>query len=178
MSKPVGQPSKFKEEYIHQAYIACKEGGFTDPKLAKLFDVATQTIVTWRKNHLEFGAAVRKGKDEYDCENVEKALNKRATGFRYTETTKELVDGVLIVTKKVSKKVTPDTKACEIWLCNRNPKRWRKLKHVELTGKDGESLMNAPMLTTLLKVIEEIKGVEYVDSLKQALIKDAASDTK
>jgi len=24
------------------------------------------------------------------------------------------------------------------WLCNRQPERWKKLRHVELGGKDGE----------------------------------------
>ena len=35
------------------------------------------------------------------------------------------------------------------WLCNRQPDRWKKLKHVELSGKDGrpvktESLVAVP----------------------------------
>ena len=129
-----GRPTDFKEEYIDQALIVCADDGYTNAKLAKLFSVTARTISNWLKEIPEFKEAVQTGKDEFDCEKVKKALNKRAVGFRYTETTKEYdSENNLVSTKKVSKLVVPDTKACDMWLCNRNPNRWRKLKHVEHT---------------------------------------------
>lgn len=202
-------PLKFREEFVHQAYIACKHGGFTDQKLADLFEVTRDTISRWKRERTEFKDALVKGKDEYDCGKVEKALNKRAVGYSYNETHKKAVwidvtedtpthkgkkelptrtvirSGtsvkqvqVTLTSKVIRKMVPPDTKACEIWLCNRNPDRWKKLKHVELAGPGGESILNAPMLSTILGVIEEIKGPEYVEALKQALVKDATSESK
>lgn len=137
-----GQPTKFQDKYIHFAYVACKEGGFTDLKLAELFKVSKATINNWKKDYPHFLDSIKKGKDEWDCASAEKSMLKRVVGFRYTETTREanIIKGGLSITKKVSKFIPPDVKACDIWLCNRNPKRWRKLKHVELTGKDGSAL--------------------------------------
>ena len=137
-----GRPPKFKEEYIRMAYVACSEGGFTNPKLAKLFNVSKTTINTWKKECPEFLTAIKTAKDFWDVLIAEKSMLKRVTGFRYTETTREPDEsGVMVIVKKVSKLIPPDVKACDIWLCNRNPERWKKLKHVEMTGKDGEPLV-------------------------------------
>ncbi len=131
--------SKYKKEYAHMAYVACSEGGFTDVKLGKLFRKCKATINNWKKDYPEFLDSIKKGKDEFDCEKVEKSLLKRALGYRYTETTKEnsIKSDDLIVTKKVRKEVSPDSKAAMDWLCNRNPGRWKKIKHVEVTGPGG-----------------------------------------
>lgn len=139
----IGRPSEFKDDYTRMAYVACSEvGGFTNVKLAKLFGVSVTTIKTWKKERPEFLTAVNTGKDIWDALIAEKSLLKRVAGFRYTETTREAAGEVLSlsITKKVSKIIPPDVKACDIWLCNRNPERWRKLKHIELTGKDGADL--------------------------------------
>jgi|GEM_PF-704778 len=155
-----GRPTDFKEEYIHQAYVVCADDGYTNAKLAKLFSVNRRTITNWLKEIPEFKEAVQAGKDEHDSREVETSLLKRAKGFQYTETTSELMfiddpkayqpnpmqelHGIerrkihtYIPTKKTIKHVSPDTRACEIWLCNRRPGRWRKLKHVEVTGAGG-----------------------------------------
>ena len=143
--KKVGRHSKFQVEYVHLAYVACKEGGFTDLKLAKLFKVGKATINVWKKMYPQFMESLRKGKDEWDCLAAEKSMLKRVLGFRYTETTREGIQGKkgkggFVITKKVSKLIPPDVKACDIWLCNRKPERWKRLKHIELTGEDGSSL--------------------------------------
>lgn len=155
-----GHPTDFKDEYIHQAHVVCADGGFTNCKLGKLFKVNTRTISNWLNKHPEFKAAVLSGKDEYDSNHIEKSLLKRAKGFQYTETTSELtfIDdpnayqpnpmqelhgmerrkiNAYIPVKKVVKFIAPDTRACEIWLCNRSSGRWKRIKHVELTGAGG-----------------------------------------
>ena len=141
--KKVGRPIKFQDDFIRMARVACEEGGFTDLKLAKLFNVSKATINNWKKDFPKFLDSIKLGKDTWDCLIAEKSLLKRVMGFRYTETTREPAsEGLtLAVTKKVSKIIAPDVKACDIWLCNRNPERWRKLKHVELAGKGGGDLV-------------------------------------
>lgn len=160
-----GRPTKFKNDYIRQAYVACKEAPFTDVKLAKLFNVSKATIANWKNEHPEFLESIKKGKDEWDCLTAEKCLLKRVTGYRYTETTRELNplskdkdQAKMIITKKISKHVSPDVKACDIWLCNRHPERWRKLKHVELTGKDGD-----PLIVEVIK-FSDINNAKNTDS--------------
>jgi len=175
-----GPKPKYQVDFARQAYVACKEGGFTDVKLAKLFNVSKSLINNWKKDHPKFYDALKKGKDEYDCERVEAALNKRAVGFRFTETTRELDDkkSVMVITKKVSKFIPPDTKAAEFWLCNRNPDRWRKLKHVELTGKGGSNLMGAEPVTAFMAMLEKLAGPEYVEKFKADLAKYDASNNQ
>lgn len=55
----------------------------------------------------------------------------------------------MMLTKRVRKVITPDAKGCMDWLTNRAPDRWKKSKHVEITGKDGgpvktESIVAVP----------------------------------
>lgn len=197
-----GAPTKFREEFVNQAYVACSEGGFKDLSLSRLFDVSKSTINRWKKDHPEFYSAIKKGKDEFDCENVEASALKRAKGFRYTEVHRELRtvpdltspyqitavgDGEspgdvrhptiekMVIVKKISKYIPPETKAFEFWLCNRNPDRWRKLKHVEVTGPGGESLLGSAPVGALLAALEQFGGKEYVEMLKKSLIEYDAS---
>jgi len=164
MAKVPGKPkqSKFDDDYPRMAQVACAEGGFTDIKLAKLFNVQKSTINNWKKEYPEFKAALKAGKDTFDIEVVEKSFLKRCTGYNFTEITREPQitkvmhgDGTqeevykMVVTKRVRKHVVPDAKGCMDWLTNRAPDRWKKSKHVEITGRDGgpvktESLVALP----------------------------------
>lgn len=151
--------TKYDDDYPRMAKIACAEGGFTDQKLAHLFDVAKSTINEWKKNHPEFKAALKEGKDFFDTEVVEKAFLKRCTGFAYNETTRKPQitkvlkgDGTeeekykMVVTKRVRKMVVPDAKGCMDWLTNRAPDRWKKSKHVEITGQGGGPIRTESMV--------------------------------
>lgn len=148
-NKKPGRKPAYDEKYNNIVYIACKEGGFTDIKLARLLGVCKQTINNWKKQHPAFYEAMQKGKDEFDTLNVENDLLKNARGFKYTETTKEPalvqikdedgktigVEEKLVITKTVQKTVTPSTTAQIYWLKNRNQKRWRDRKEI---GFDGD----------------------------------------
>ena len=131
--------------------------------MARLFDVSRRTIDYWKHRHLEFLRSIKAGKEKFDTEVVEKAFLKRCTGFYYNETTREpvTVDEIdpetgdlvkvtkMMVTKRVRRCVVPDAKGCMDWLTNRAPDRWKKSKHVEITGRDAgpvktESLVAVP----------------------------------
>ena len=159
---PGGAPTKYKEDFVRMAYVACSAGGFTDKQLANLFNVSKRTIDYWKHKHLEFLHSIKAGKNKFDTEVVEKAFLKRCTGFSYNETTrKPQITKVLkgdgseeevtkmTVTKRVRKYVTPDPRGCMDWLTNRAPDRWKKSKHVAITGQDAgpvktESLVAVP----------------------------------
>jgi len=130
-----GRPTKYKKKYARMAEVACREGGFTDLKLARLFDVTKSTINLWKKDHIEFSDSLKKGKDDWDSAKVETSLLKRATGYKFTETTKKsfavkdedaVITGYELRTTKIVKKdIPPDTGACVVWLTNRMAKRWK-----------------------------------------------------
>ena len=71
-----GRPTDYDDSYVHMAYVACVEGGFTDLKLGKLFKVTKQTIYNWQRAHPEFKAAIIEGKDEFDVMHAEQSLLK------------------------------------------------------------------------------------------------------
>lgn len=113
--------------------------GLTDEQIASNMGIAYSTFRTWRDKYPALSAALKKGKEVVDRQ-VEKALLKRALGYSYKETTRELVTdketGVseLIVTKIVEKEVVPDTTAQIYWLKNRKPEEWRDKRAVDDNG--------------------------------------------
>ena len=140
-----GAKTKYRKDFARQAEIACREGGFTDIKLAKLFNVSKTTITMWKREYPEFLTSIKKGKDDWDSSEVEKSLLKRATGYSYNETTQKpfpvkdcdgnIIDYEMKVTKIIKKDVAPDTGACGLWLFNRQPERWRNKQLVEHSGE-------------------------------------------
>jgi len=135
-----GRPTKYKEEYIHQARVAFAEG-FTDVKFCKLISINRRTFNDWRRDNSDFDKAVQEGKDIFDTEKVEASLKRRALGFRFTETTREPgEDGIMRVTKRITKLIVPDTTAMIFWLKNRRSDRWRDVKAVEASGPDGGAM--------------------------------------
>jgi len=139
--KPNGRPSMYKIEYGHMAYIACRTGGFTDANLAELFGITETTVNNWKNEHPKFIESIKKGKNEFDNNLVEESLLKRATGYNYTETTREpQSDGgkELAVTREVTKHLAPDTRAAEIWLTNRHHPRWQKVQQVQISTPEDK----------------------------------------
>lgn len=104
--------------------------GLTDEQIAKNMGVRTSTLYDWKKKYSEISEALKKGKEVVDRQ-VENALLKRALGYSYTETTRELVGTKMVVTKEVVKEVQPDTTAQIFWLKNRRLDIWRDRKDLE-----------------------------------------------
>jgi len=164
---PPGRPTKYQEHYPEKAWDLCAEFGFTDKKLARVFDVDVATIQRWKKSHPEFSDSIRAGKDEYDSDAIEKSLRRRALGFRFSETTKELSalpdpetgKAKMITTKKVRKFIPPDTKAIEFWLRNRRNKRWPNKQELNIGGELG---LNVNAMTEERK--KELKELAHLRS--------------
>ena len=124
MSK-AGRPTKFKPEYVEQAYQACARLGATDKDLAAIFNATEKTINLWKRTNPEFLQSVKRGKQEFDTDRVGNALLKRALGFEYEETHFENPAAKFKLVKRVIKYQAPDTTACIFWLKNRGSERWR-----------------------------------------------------
>lgn len=118
--------------------------GLTDEQIAHNIGIQRGTLYAWKKDHPDISNALKKGKEVVDIE-VENALHKRATGYKYTEITRELKLNAdtgkyeLTVTKIVEKEMPPETTAQIYWLQNRKPDKWRDRRQVEVgvTGDTG-----------------------------------------
>lgn len=126
--------------------------GLTNKQISHNIGITEDTLYRWIDKYSELSESLKRGKEVVDRE-VENALLKRALGYEYVETTREGAGGQLIVTKKVTKQVTPDVTAQIFWLKNRKPEEWREKKEVEHTGNINNPYEN---LTTeqLLKLAE------------------------
>ena len=104
--------------------------GLTDEQIAHNIGITPRALYKWKNNHVQIFQALKKGREVVDIQ-VENALLRRALGYSYTETTRELEfdpdsgEKVLKTTKVVTKQVAPDTTAQIFWLKNRRPDKWR-----------------------------------------------------
>lgn len=125
-----GRPTDYQPEFARQALFVIEDSGFSMAKLCKLFNVARSTIYRWMEFNTEFSDAIRQGRKAFEGLKIHRALVKRATGYRYTETVKEW-DPVLKdyrVVKKTAKQVAPDVNAIKHWQVNMDPKNWTDQK--------------------------------------------------
>lgn len=143
-----GPKSKYNPDIHNKLVEGLAEVGFTDEQIAKKLNVSRSTLSLWKTKHSEFAKMLQKAKDEFDTRVVEQSLLKRAIGYSYVETTRELQaendEGfgedsessiqTLVVTKKVTKQVAPDVTAQIFWLKNRQPERWRDRKDIAIGG--------------------------------------------
>jgi hypothetical protein len=134
-----GRPTDYKEEYAEQAEKACATFGAKDKELAEYFEVCEKTLNNWKIEHPLFLQSIKRGKDVYDTNKVEASLLERALGYEHPETKVFMHEGKVIKVDDLVKHYPPETAAAAFWLKNRNPKRWRDLKAVEVTpgGETG-----------------------------------------
>lgn len=110
--------------------------GLTDEQIANNIGIAASTLYEWKNAYSEISESLKRGKEVVD-RMVENALLKRALGYSYKETTRELVvdkdtgEAEIKITKIVEKEVVPDTTAQIFWLKNRKPEQWRDKRQVE-----------------------------------------------
>jgi len=162
-----GRPTKFKEDYIRQAYVACNTSGMTDLQLADLFGVAESTIYKWKEDHPKFSEAIKNGKDEFDCKTAEESLKKLIEGYDYQEA-KVITDGDgNVIRKEMTKKhVSPNPGSLCFFLKNRNPTRWRDMKAIELSGDPSNPIQHNHTVTPEDALKERgipVPGVELED---------------
>ena len=119
---PAGRPTKFKPEYVDQAYNYCLLGA-TDIEMATFFDVDEKTLNVWKHKHPEFRQSLKDGKQNADA-NVGKALYQRATGYSHKEDKIFQHEGEPIIVP-TTKHYPPDATSMIFWLKNRQSGKWR-----------------------------------------------------
>jgi hypothetical protein len=137
-----GRPQVYRPVYDRMAERACAMFGATIPMLAQLFGVSKTSVEKWYREVPSFTRSVKSGRARFDTEKVENALLRRALGYTVDErrvediTLKQKLGNKRVhvpatrVTSTV-KDVSPDTTACMFWLQNRQPDKWRNVRHVE-----------------------------------------------
>lgn len=120
----------------------------------------------WYRQSEELRKVCAISKDITDS-NVEDALYKRACGYNYTEDTYELVEGIMTLTKTVTKHIPPDVKAILAWLYNRRPNSWRSLQEPLESTQYVETVKN--ILIAMREVAEtgQPKAIEAVQDAEQ-----------
>lgn len=112
--------------------------GLTDEQIAHNMGIAYSTLRVWKEKYPALSAALKKGKEVTVLE-VENALLKRALGYSYIETRREVdADGKKKVVR-TEKQVLPDTTAQIFYLKNRCPERWRDRQNIELSSSIDDS---------------------------------------
>ena len=147
MARPSLYETKWKDKLI--VIQGWARDGLTNQQIAHNMGISAKTLYEWQNKYSEFGNTLKEGKEVVDRQ-VENALLKRALGYSVEEVTRERLyvrdaegkqildaDGMpmseLVITKKVTKHIAPDTTAQIFWLKNRKPNEWRDKKEVGVT---------------------------------------------
>lgn len=117
-----GRPSKYKEEYITQAYKLALLGA-TDKEMAEFFGIAERVLNRWKKVYFEFSQSLKKGKVMADA-NVANRLYQRALGYKHREDKIFNDNGQALIVPTV-KHYPPDPTSIIFWLKNRQKEKWR-----------------------------------------------------
>jgi len=127
--RKMGRPSKFKPEFVKQAFKLCQMGA-TDLELADFFGVEKKTIYNWAAEHKEFLHSIKIGKDAAD-DRVVKSLYHRAIGYSVDSVKIFNYQGVTIE-HPYREHYPPDTAALIFWLKNRRRLEWRDKQDLDL----------------------------------------------
>lgn len=100
--------------------ITAKGGNIAEA--AKAMNVNRRTVYRWMENDEELADGVEDVKEGM-IDFSESQLMKRIKGSTVTEVTKEMIDGKLTVTKKVTKKIQPSDQAIIFFLKTRGKSR-------------------------------------------------------
>lgn len=139
---------KYNKE-VKERIILLAEEGYTNNEICKKIKINKTTLYDWLNKDSNFSDSLKKAKQVVD-ETVEAKLYKRAMGYKYKETTRELsnLTKSLVISKVVTKEMPPDVTAQIFWLKNRQPQKWRDKTFVEQEG-------DAAIRVKLPKAIEE-----------------------
>ena len=104
--------------------------GFTFKDIADRIGITDKQLGKWRREYPEITEALNNGREVIDYK-VENSLLKAALGYRTKEVTviTTLRNGKTVenTIQTVTKDVPPNVNACQTWLYNRRPDKWRNM---------------------------------------------------
>lgn len=118
--------------------------GYTYQEIAEKIGISIPTLRGWRAKYPEIDKALKVGREMIDYK-VENALLKAALGYKAVETrviiTTDRKNGDVVTTTRetVTRDVAPNVTACQVWLYNRLPEKWKRNrdKVIELSDEDN-----------------------------------------
>jgi hypothetical protein len=104
--------------------------GYTFQDIANKIGISYSALRKWRKDYPEIDKALKAGREIIDYK-VENALLKSALGYKTKEVkvTTTMRHGKVVETIKevTDKEQAPNVSACQCWLYNRLPKKWKNM---------------------------------------------------
>lgn len=140
----VGRPSKFKEEYIEQAYKLSLLGA-TDKAMASFFEVTESTLNLWKLKHPKFSESIKEGKAIADIE-VAHSLYKTCIDRKVIEQQAHKVkvnqfkEKIEIV--EVEKVIPADFRSISFWLRNRKSDAWKEKQELSVEDNSIKIVVN------------------------------------
>ena len=130
-----GRPTKYNAQFHPLLAEKMARLGYTNDEMAAELNIAPSTFDKWKAEKPKFSGAIEKGKNDIN-KQVENALLKNALGYEEEDTKIFCSEGDPVYAPYI-KKHKPETKAAELWLRNRDPKRWREQKEIKLSSEEG-----------------------------------------
>jgi len=158
-----GRKSKYEThiEPNFEVILGLLRKGRTQGSVARLLGVSVSAWEKYKTKFPDFLEVIRRGSLD-SCALVVNNLFRRAVGYEFDEIHTEITDfgtqkgkGKKInqpanqrrVIKKITKQVPPDVGALVFWLCNCDPKNWKNVQNIKLSGdvkNSGVLLMSPP----------------------------------
>lgn len=125
---------KYDELIIDAIVKLIEKGPTTVRNICKAVGISEASFYLWRKEIADFREKLlnaKKKQIENRLDMAEVSLASLMDGGEYTETTKEVVDGVLTVTKEVTKVREPSLAAIKHYQTNKAPLDWKERQTIE-----------------------------------------------
>ena len=98
--------------------------GLSNEQIAAAIGINQNTLYEWINRYSEISEALKEGRRPRQ-EEIEDALEKSATGYTITKTTKVFKEGREVERKEETIYYPPNVTALIFWLKNRDPDRWK-----------------------------------------------------
>ena len=142
--------------------------GASIKQVVSFMGIDPRTFNSWRKKYPEFDEAMELGSEVANL-NVVRSLYNRALGYDWWEETYELVEGEMLLTRKVRKHVPADVKAILSFLYNRMPNQWRSIQEPLESTQYTQTVKNILIAMKEVADNEEPQCVEVSDDQEYTL---------
>lgn len=104
--------------------------GYTVQDIATRIGITQEALRGWMRKYPEIKQAINNGREIVDYK-VENALLKAALGYKTREVriTTTIKNGKTVETvrERIEREQAPNVSACQVWLYNRTPKKWKNM---------------------------------------------------
>jgi hypothetical protein len=142
--------------------------GCTDREIARVLDVAVETLDYWKRRHPDFAIELNKGKAQADA-HVAHALYRRAIGCSVKDVHIALYYGKPVITPFI-KHFPPDTTAAIKWLALRQKEKWSEVQRTEVL----QTSVNILKIDLSQYTTEELAFIEGIQ--RKALTQNAGNN--